>query len=102
VSQVAHEIALRRSRELQQAVLRMGDALADLDDTIGDELAERIAQLAQPLENHLYWALKDFEEQAVRGLGDPAVTGSGNHEGEGHVPFAPEPVGRGRKTRGRS
>jgi hypothetical protein len=74
----------------------MEPTLADLEDPFAGQLVEEIKVLAGRLGHHL-WVIE--EERAARGLGDPAVTGHGTG-GHGHTPFAPEPVARGRKTRG--
>jgi len=91
----ALKAAYRRCGKLYTAIRELEDVVADLDDTISDQLLEQIKQRGSQLGHHLN-VLQ--EEQAARGLGDPAVTGSaptGPTE-----PCAGEPVGRGRtKTR---
>jgi len=102
------ERAYRKCGKLHAKVVGVNPAIkdlevviADLDDTISDQLLEQIKQLriqteqrSSQLGHHLYLQL---EEKSVRGLGDPAVTGHGTAGPT--EPCASEPVGRGRKTR---
>jgi hypothetical protein len=107
---------LRRARKkcehLAEAVRQLEVLVADLDDTLVDQLVEQLKRPVIQIDRRLN--VLD-EEQAVRGLGDPAVTGkSDTHHEEHHArerkvpapggptePFAGEPVGRGRPTKGR-
>jgi hypothetical protein len=88
--------AYRRCGKLYAAIRELEDVVADLDDAISDQLLEQTKMRVSQLGHHLNVQL---EEGATRGLGDPAVTGAAP-DGDGHVPSAGEPVGRGRpKTR---
>jgi hypothetical protein len=74
--------------------------LAETLDPIQDKRANReVARMRAASERlNAYVRLRIHEEQTVRGLGDPAVTGSA--PGGPTEPSAGEPVGRGRvKTR---
>ncbi|HEY7252171.1 MAG TPA: hypothetical protein VIG37_16855 [Methylomirabilota bacterium] len=68
--------------------------VADLDDTLVDQLVEQLKRPIIQIDRRLN--VLD-EEQAVRGLGDPAVTSPAPDAAVGH---AGELVARGRKTRG--
>jgi hypothetical protein len=86
--------ARRKSEQLAKAVKEMEWAVADLDDVASDQSVEMIQRAVIQLDRRLG---KLDEEQAVRGLGDPAVTSSAPDAAVGH---AGELVARGRKTRG--
>jgi hypothetical protein len=90
---------LRRARKkcehLAEAVRQLEVLVADLDDTLTDQLVEQLKRPVIQIDRRLN---ELDEEHAVRGLGDPAVTGNAQG-GHGHVSFAGEPVARGRNTR---
>ena len=88
--------AYRRCGKLYTAIRELEDVVADLDDTISDQLLEQTKVRVAQLGHHLNVQL---EERPARGLGDPALTGAAPVD-RAHVSCAGDPVGRGRtKTR---
>jgi hypothetical protein len=86
------ERAYRKCGKLYTQLRDLETVVADLDDSISDQLLEQAKLRVGQLGHHLSVRL---EEQAARGLGDPAVTDPA--PGGPHLePCAGESVGRGR------